>query len=69
MPISEELAALIRRADDATAAAHRLLDENNRWRRNAERQLDYLFELCAEFRSPALNRPPAILPRPAAGDK
>ena len=69
MPISEELAALLGRAEDATAAAHQLLDENNRWRRNAERQLDYLFELCAEFRIPAISRSPTLPPRPRAGDK
>jgi hypothetical protein len=69
MPISEELAALIRRADQATAAAQRLLAENHRWRRSAERQLDYMFELSAEFRTPVLKHVPAALPRPAAGDK
>ena len=69
MPISEELAALIRRAEDATTAARRLLDENRRRRSSAERQLDYLFELCAEFRSPGLNRSPAVPRQPGAGDK
>jgi hypothetical protein len=28
-----------------------LLDENDRWRRSALAQLDYMFELGAEFRS------------------
>ena len=57
MPTSEELAALIRRAEDATANARRLLYENDRLRRYAERQLDCLFELGAEFRRPTLARP------------
>ena len=68
MPISDELAALLRRADKATAAAHRLLDENERWRRSVERQLDYMFELGAEFRRPALSRAASTLPGPPAGD-
>ncbi|MCP3373623.1 hypothetical protein [Bradyrhizobium cajani] len=69
MQISEELAALIDRADIATATARRLLDENDRWRRTAEWQLDYLFELSAEFRKPAISRLPAIPPQPDARDK
>ncbi|MCP3389094.1 hypothetical protein NLM27_09940 [Bradyrhizobium sp. CCGB12] len=66
MQISEELAALISRAEVATATARRLLDENDRWRRSAEWQLDYLFELSAEFRRP-VSRLRAFPPRPAAG--
>ncbi|WP_407118897.1 hypothetical protein [Bradyrhizobium sp. LMG 9283] len=50
MPISEELAALIERAEHATTEARRLLAENERWRRYAEWQLDAMFELSAEFR-------------------
>ncbi|MBR0839207.1 hypothetical protein JQ607_03280 [Bradyrhizobium liaoningense] len=69
MQISEELAALIDRADVATASARRLLDENDRWRRTAEWQLDYLFELSAEFRKPTIRRLPATPPRPDARDK
>ncbi|MGY3035411.1 hypothetical protein ACVIIV_004581 [Bradyrhizobium sp. USDA 4354] len=61
MPNSEELAALIRHAERATAEARRLLAENERWRRYAERQLDTMFELSAEFR--AAVRPPPRLPR------
>jgi uncharacterized membrane-anchored protein len=50
MPISEELAALIERAEHATTEARRLLAENERWRRYAEWQLDAMFELSAEVR-------------------
>ena len=68
MPISKELAALIRRAESATANARRLLDENDRWRRSVEWQLDYLFELSAEFRRPVVGHLPAIPQRPPAGE-
>ncbi|MDD1536283.1 MULTISPECIES: hypothetical protein [unclassified Bradyrhizobium] len=37
MPISEELAALIRRAEDAATTARRLLRANEHWRRSVER--------------------------------
>ncbi|MCC8935036.1 hypothetical protein H8A99_00595 [Bradyrhizobium sp. Arg68] len=47
---SEELAILIRRAERATADAHRLIDENDRWRRRVLQQFDHMFELGAEFR-------------------
>ncbi|WP_136623747.1 hypothetical protein [Bradyrhizobium centrolobii] len=69
MPISEELAVLIKRAEGATATARRLLDENDRWRRSVERQLDYMYELGAEFRRPSVRRPTAMPDRPAAGDR
>src|SRR5262249_23305794 len=69
MQISEELAALIKRADGATATARRLLDENDRWRRSVERQLDRLFELGAEFRKPSLSRPVAMPDQPAGVDR
>ena len=67
MPISDELAALIRRAERATANARRLLADNERWRRYAERQLDVMYELSSEFRRSAVRHPP-IPPRPRAGD-
>jgi hypothetical protein len=69
MPISEELAALISRAERAVAETRRLMDENDRWRRRAERQLDYMFELSAEFRRPPISQLQATPPRPAAGGK
>jgi hypothetical protein len=57
------------RAERATATARRLLDENDRWRRHVQRQLDFMFELSAEFRRPPVSRLPVTPPRPAAGDK
>ncbi len=48
--ISEELKVLFKRADLASEQARRLLDENDRWRRHVLQQLDYIFELGAEFR-------------------
>jgi hypothetical protein len=48
--LSDELLALFSRADHASADARRLLDENDRWRQSVMQQLDYLFELGAEFR-------------------
>ena len=69
MQMSEELAALTRRAEAATAAAHPLLDENERWRRRAERQLDCLLELGAELTRPAVSHLRATLPRPPVADK
>ena len=66
MQMSEEFAALIRRAEGATATARRLLDENDRWRRSVEQQLHHMFELGAEFRRP-VSRP--VLPaQPPAED-
>jgi hypothetical protein len=50
MEVSEELAALFRRADLATANARRLVDENDRWRRAILRQFDYMFELGVDIR-------------------
>ena len=48
--LSDELLTLSKRADLATEQARRLLDENDRWRRSVLQQLDYLFELGADFR-------------------
>ncbi len=69
MQILEELAVLIERADRATATARRLLDENDRWRRSVEWQLDYFFELGAEFRRSLLSRPVALPDQPAGEDR
>jgi hypothetical protein len=55
--LSEELLTLFHRADLATAQARLLLDENDRWRRSALQQLDYMFEIGADFRR---RRPPRI---------
>ncbi|WP_144441411.1 hypothetical protein [Bradyrhizobium sp. CCGE-LA001] len=66
MPMSEELAALIRRAEEATETARRLLDENDRWRRRVEAQLTHMFELGAEVRRPVR---PAAPNQPAAEDR
>ncbi|WP_245323581.1 hypothetical protein [Bradyrhizobium shewense] len=68
MQISEELAALIRRAEDATATACRLVDENERWRRTAKQQLEFLFKLSAEFRRSMIGRSSASPTPPPAGD-
>ena len=51
MDMSEELAALIERAERATADAHRLIGENDRWRQSVLQQFDHMFELGAEFRA------------------
>ena len=56
--LSEELLTLFRRADIASTQARRLLDENDRWRQSALQQLDYMFELGAEFRRPRRITPP-----------
>ena len=48
---SAELAALIERAERATADAHRLIDENIRWQQCVLQQFDHMFELGAEFRA------------------
>ena len=47
---SEESLTLFHRAELATAQARRLLDENDLWRQRVLRQLDYMFELGADFR-------------------
>lgn len=48
--LSDELLALFARAELAIVEARRLMDENDRWRQSAQQQLDYLYELGAEFR-------------------
>jgi hypothetical protein len=48
--LSDELTALIRRAEIATAQARILITENDRWRETVQQQFDYMFELGAEFR-------------------
>lgn len=48
--LSDDLLALFSRAELASAQARSLLDENDRWRRSVLQQLDYMFELGAEFR-------------------
>ena len=50
MALPDELEALFSRAERADAEARRLLEENDRWRRSVLQQLDYMFELGAEFR-------------------
>ncbi|MBR0938614.1 hypothetical protein [Bradyrhizobium jicamae] len=58
--MSEELATLIRRADRATADAHRLIGENDLWRQRILQQFDRMFELGSEFRAPRrIERPPS----------
>jgi hypothetical protein len=47
---SEDLLTLFNRAEIASAQARRLLEENDRWRRSVLQQLDYMFELGADFR-------------------
>jgi hypothetical protein len=58
MRLPEDLAILFERAERVAANTRRLVAENDRLRRRAERQLDAMFELSAEFRSP-----PPPLPR------
>jgi hypothetical protein len=48
--LSDELLALCHRAAHASADARRLLDENERWRQSVLEQLEYVFELSADFR-------------------
>jgi hypothetical protein len=48
--LSDDSLALFSRAELASADARRLLDENERWRQSVSQQLDYMFELGAEFR-------------------
>jgi hypothetical protein len=50
--LSDDLLALFSRAELASARARSLIDENDRWRRSVLQQLDYMFELGAEFRRP-----------------
>ncbi len=54
--LSDELVALFSRAEHASADARRLLDENDRWRQSVLAQLDYMFELGADFRRAAHRR-------------
>jgi hypothetical protein len=49
MELSDELTALIRRAELASAQARLLITENDRWRETVQQQFDYMFELGAEF--------------------
>jgi hypothetical protein len=49
--LPDDLQALFSRAERADEQARRLLDENDRWRRSVLQQLDYMFELGAEFRT------------------
>jgi hypothetical protein len=56
--LSDELLALFARAELASLNARQLLEENDRWRRSVLQQLDYLFELGAEFRRPRRIAPP-----------
>lgn len=58
IPLSDEVVALFNRAEHASAEARRLLEENDRWRRRALAQFDYMFELGAEFRKPGRNPVP-----------
>ena len=44
MGVSEELAALCKRADLATREARRLLNENRRWKLSILQQLDAMFD-------------------------
>lgn len=56
MTMSEELAALSKRAELACAIAQRLISENDHWRRRVRTQLYYMFELGAAFRNPEGHR-------------
>jgi hypothetical protein len=56
--LPDDLLALFSRAELASAQARSLLDENDRWRQSALQQLDYMFELGAEFRRPRRITPP-----------
>jgi len=47
------LTALVRRTERAAPIAQDLLVENERWRERALQQLEYMFELGAEFRKAA----------------
>jgi hypothetical protein len=55
---SDESLTLFSRAERAGTDARRLLDENDRWRDSVRVQLDYLFELGAEFRKTRRVSPP-----------
>jgi len=67
--IFEELAALFKRADAAIEVARRLLDENDCWRRSVLTQLDYMFELGAEFRRLPVTRPLAAMDKSRSEDR
>jgi hypothetical protein len=56
--LSDEVLSLFSRAEHASANARRLLDENDHWRRRVLQQLDYMFELSAEFSKPLRITPP-----------
>lgn len=60
--LSGDLLALFVRADLASAQARRLLDENDRWRQSVLQQLDYMFELSADFRKARGPTPSQALP-------
>lgn len=75
--LSDELLALFVRADLASDEARRLLGENDRWRQSVLQQLDYMFELGADFRTarrttssralPAGTATPGRIPVPRSG--
>jgi hypothetical protein len=48
---SDELVALLGRAERAEVQARRLCDENNWWRHSVRKQLDYMYEQGREFRA------------------
>jgi hypothetical protein len=56
--LSDDLLALFSRAELASEQARLLLDENDRWRRSVQAELDYMLELSAEFRKPQRVTPP-----------
>ena len=62
--LPDDLLALFSRAEVASAQARSLLDENDRWRQSVLQQLDYVFELGAEFR-----RARRVTPRQAPRDR
>jgi hypothetical protein len=64
--LPDDLLALFSRAEVASAQARTLLDENDRWRQSVLAQLEYMFELGAEFRKPRRSRSPAETLPPAA---
>lgn len=49
--LSDELVALLGRAERAEAQARRLCDENNWWRYSVRKQLDYMHEQGRELRA------------------
>jgi hypothetical protein len=56
--LSDDLLALFSRAELASEQARLLLDENDRWRRSVQAQLDYMLEPSAEFGKPQRATPP-----------